>query len=175
MMEIKQIYAFDAEGFFSGIVDFQVGDGIYKPDDCTETPPPSTAVTENFYQWDGNKWKTVPKPKTAEELEGIVISHKSMTPHDLEMRRLMLELTTGSKTHRYVRGDDLSHMVVKITDEEKDAETAEKDLAAFDSELSSLKDRMSLAMLMGNEEQIESLRAEYQSLMSTGTFEEETE
>lgn len=174
-MEIKQIYTFDPEGFFSHIVDFQVGEGIYMPPDCTASAPPSTSSTDDFYQWDGNEWKTVPKPKTAEDLEGTVISHNSNTTHDLEMRRLMQELTAGSKTHQYIRGDDLSHMVVRITDEEKDAETAEKELAEFDSELSVLKDRMSLAMLIGDSEQIESLRSEYRVLMNGETLEEEHE
>ena len=165
-METKNIYEFDEEGFFVQEVLFQVLEGVYPPANCTETPLPEASAEENFFRWDGSQWLLVPKPKTAEDLDGVVVPHESQTRHNQELRQLMQTLTQNDETYRLVRGADLSWSVEKITDEETLAQEAQAALQEFDRELQSLKDRLSLAMLMGDQEQVEALRTEYAALMT---------
>lgn len=165
-MEIKTIYQFDQDGYYAGEKMFQVLEGVYLPDDCTETPLPADAnLEENFFKWNGESWETVPKPKSAADLLGVVIPHMTQTPHDIEMRAMMQAFCKGSKEYRVERGEDFSWTVVKVTAAEEEVEAAQRELADFDAQIADLKDRMSLAMLMGDEEQIAALRAAYQELM----------
>lgn len=126
-LQTKTIYSFDAEGFFCEEVLFQVGEGIFKPEDCTETEPPKADPRENWFKWDGEAWNVVPKPKTAAELVGLTVSHQSRTPHDLELKGLMLALCTSDSGHRVKRGSDLSWSVEKIPDQTlEDLKTVKK-------------------------------------------------
>ena len=165
MASFKTIFAFDAEGFYVCDTLLQEGEGIYLPDDCTDQPLPAADPAKNFFRWDGEAWQVVPKPTCAADMLGVTISHKTRTPHDIEMRALMQAFCKGSKEYRVERGEDLSWTVVKVTAAEEEVEAAQKELADFDAQLTDLKDRMSLAMLMGDDEQIASLRTAYQDLM----------
>lgn len=94
-----------------------------------------------------------------------MVSHKSQTPHDQEMRALVQKYGT-TEGYRIKRGDDLEWIIEKIPQEEIEAQAIDAELSDFDSKLASLKDRMATAMLIGDEEQIEALRAEYQGFMA---------
>lgn len=165
MASFKTIFAFDAEGFYVCDTLFQIGEGIELPDDCTDQPLPDSDPTKNFFKWDGEAWHVVPKPTCAADMVGVTISHQTQTPHDIEMRAMMQAFCKGSKVYRVERGEDFSWTVVKVTAAEEEVEAAQRELADFDAQIADLKDRMSLAMLMGDEEQIAALRAAYQELM----------
>ena len=142
-------------------------EGVFPPDRTTKTPLPEGADLEkNFYKWDGSVWVAEAKPTKVEDLLGIVVSHKSQTAHDEEMRQLIQKLGTA-EGYRIVRGegDDMTWMVEKIPEEEIEAQAMEAELSDFDSQVSALKDRMAVAMLQGDDEQVAALRAEYQTLM----------
>lgn len=143
-------------------------EGVFPPDRTTQTALPDDADLEkNFYKWDGAKWVAVPKPTKIDDLLGIVVSHKSDTLHDIEMRQLIQDLAEGVEGYRIVRGegDDMTWSVEKISKEEIEAQIMEAELSDFDSQVNALKDRMAVAMLQGNDEQVAALRAEYQTLM----------
>ena len=145
-------------------------EGVFPPDRTTKTPLPEGADLEkNFYRWDGSAWVAEAKPKKVDDLLGIVVSHKTQTAHDEEMRQLIQKLGTA-EGYRIVRGegDDMTWMVEKIPEEEIEAQAAEAAIGDFDAQMSSLKERMSLAMLQGDEKQVAALRTEYQNLMSQG-------
>lgn len=145
-------------------------EGVYPPDRTTKTALPEDADLEkNFYKWDGTAWVSEAKPTKVEDLLGIVVSHKSQTAHDEEMRQLIQKLGTA-EGYRIVRGegDDLTWAVEKIPEEEIAAQEAEAAISDFDAQMSSLKERMSLAMLQGDQEQVTALQAEYQNLMTQG-------
>lgn len=164
------MYYFDEAGYYEGDCLFQVMEGVFPPDRTTQTALPDDADREkNFYKWDGAKWVVEPKPTKIDDLIGIVISHKSDTLHDIEMRQLIQKLGTA-EGYRIVRGegDDMTWMVEKIPEEEIAAQEAEAAISDFDSQMSSLKERMSLAMLQGDQEQVTALQAEYQNLMTQG-------
>lgn len=132
-METKTIFAFDKQGYFVEEVLFQIGPGIYLPDDATETPLPEANRQDNFFQWDGEKWSVIPKPTTAAELVGVTIAHDSQTLHDLELRNRMIALCTADSGYRVKRGEDYSWTVEKIPDptleELKAAKKSELDAA----------------------------------------------
>lgn len=145
-------------------------EGVYPPDRTTQTALPEDADLEkNFYKWDGQKWVAEAKPTQVEDLLGIVVSHKSQTAHDEEMRQLIQKLGTA-EGYRIVRGedDDMTWAVEKIPEEEIAVQEAEAAISDFDAQMSSLKERMSLAMLQGDQEQVTALQAEYQTLMTEG-------
>lgn len=169
-MEFLELYAFDEDGYFDGPILFQVMEGVFPPDRTTKTALPEGADHQkNFYRWDGQKWVAEAKPTKVEDLLGIVVSHKTTTAHDEEMRQLIQKLGTA-EGYRIVRGegDDMTWSVEKIPEEEKEARAAEAAIGDFDAQMSSLKERMSLAMLQGDQEQVASLQAEYKTLMNEG-------
>lgn len=53
-----------------------------------------------------------------------------------------------------------------IPPEEEEAAEADRELSEFDSQISALKDRLATAMLMGDDDEVAALRAEYQALMA---------
>lgn len=127
-------YRWDEEGFYAGdtLIQKDAVD-VFLPNNCTETKPDASIDrSENFLKWNGEAWIAVPKPKTAADLVGVVVSHKTKTLHDIEMRHLINTLTFGSTEYRIVRGEDLSWSVEKIPDP-----TIEEQRAAKKAELES--------------------------------------
>lgn len=169
-MELLELFSYDGDGYFEGPILFQVLEGVFPPDRTTQTALPEDADLEKyFYRWDGTAWVAEAKPTKVEDLLGIVVSHKTTTAHDEELRQLIQKLGTADG-YRIVRGegDDLTWAVEKIPEEEIAAQEAEAAIGDFDAQMSSLKERMSLAMLQGDQEQVTALQAEYQALMTEG-------
>ena len=170
-METLTLYYYDEAGYFEGDCLFQVMEGVFPPDRTTQTALPDDADREkNFYKWDGTQWVAEAKPTKIDDLLGIVVSHKSDTLHDIEMRQLIQDLAEGVEGYRIVRGegDDMTWMVEKIPEEEIALQEAEAAISDFDSQLSSVKERLTTAILMDDDEQVAALKAEYQSLLSQG-------
>lgn len=145
-------------------------ESVFPPDRTTQTALPEDADLEkNFYKWDGTSWVAEAKPKKVEDLIGIVVSHKSQTAHDEEMRQIIQKLGTA-EGYRIVRGEgeDMTWMVEKIPEEEIALQEAEAAISDFDSQLSAVKERLTTAILMDDDEQVAALKAEYQSLLSQG-------
>lgn len=164
-MEFKTIYVHDEAGYYSGQRTFQVLEGVFMPDNATETPLPEDADLEtNFYKWDGESWQAEKKPTSAVELLGIVVSHTSQTKHDQEMREIVQRLGKEDG-YRVRRGDDMSWYVEKIPMAKIEAQAINAELSDFDRQIASLKDRMATAMLMDDTETVASLKAEYKTLM----------
>ena len=148
------MYYFDQAGYYEGDCLFQVMEGVFPPDRTTQTALPEDAdLDKNFYRWDGEKWVAEAKPTKVEDLLGIVVSHKSDTLHDIEMRQLIQDLAEGVEGYRIVRGEveDMTWAVEKIPAEEIEAQAMEAELSDFDSQVSALKDRMEVAMLQGDD------------------------
>lgn len=165
-MDFEVIYKYDDAGYLIGATHHQVREGVDLPPKATKVALPEGADLEaNFYRFDGTAWQAEKKPTSAEELVGIVVSHKSQTPHDQEMRALVQKYGT-TEGYRIKRGDDLEWIIEKIPQEEIEAQAIDAELSDFDSKLASLKDRMATAMLIGDEEQIAALRSEYQGFMA---------
>lgn len=163
-MEFEVIYKYDDAGYLIGATHHQVREGVGLPPKATKVALPEDANLEaNFYQFDGTAWQAEKKPTSAEELVGIVVSHKSQTPHDQEMRALVEKYGT-TEGYRIQRGDELEWIVEKIPQEELDAQAIDAELADFDRQVASLKDRMATAMLMDDTETATALKAQFKTL-----------
>ena len=127
----KKAYKFDASGFFEHELIAQVMDGnVLMPPSCTLIAPFGDEGEDGskFYRFTGDAWAAEPKPTCAADLVGVVVSHHSQTPHDIEMRSLIQKFAQ-EEGYREKRGEDLSWSVEKIpekTPEEKIAETEEE-------------------------------------------------
>ncbi len=163
-MEFEVIYKYDDAGYLIGATHHQVREGVGLPPKATKVALPEDANLEaNFYRFDGTAWQAEKKPTSAEELVGIVVSHKSQTPHDQEMRALVEKYGT-TEGYRIQRGDELEWIVEKIPQEELDAQAIDAELADFDRQVASLKDRMATAMLMDDTETATALKAQFKTL-----------
>lgn len=136
----------------------------------TLVEPPADKIETHFLKWnaDAQTWTPEAKPTTAAECVSLgELPHESQTERVNELRELFESLCEGSETHRvYQDPDTLAKRVEAIPAEEGEAAEADAALAEFDSALADLKDRMSLAVLMGDDAEVANLRAEYQELMS---------
>lgn len=126
----KKAYKFDASGYFEHVLAVQVVDGdALMPPSCTLVAPVSTGGMDasKFYRFDGKTWIAESKPTCAADLIGVVISHESQTPHDVEMRSLIQSFARVDG-FREKRGDDLSWSLEKIPEktEAEKREEAEK-------------------------------------------------
>lgn len=144
-----------------------IGEGMGLADDVVETPlPEGVDLTQNYVRWTGEAWAVEAKPKTAADCVALgPVSHQSTTARCNELRKLYEELTKGSEDYRLERGENLEWIVTEIPQEEKDAQEAEAAISDFDSQSSALKDRLVTAIIMDDDEQVASLKAEYKTLM----------
>ena len=163
-MEVKILLQYDVAGYYAGQCVFQVLEGVFPPDRTTEVALPDDAdFAANFYKFDGEKWVAEKKPTSAEELVGIVVSHKSQTPHDQEMRALVQKYG-NEDGYRIKRGEELEWIIEKIPQEELEAQAIDAELSAFDAQVASLKDRLATAMLQGDDETVAALKTEFAAL-----------
>lgn len=166
-MEWKNFPRVDEDGYFVEMSPQGIGEGMYLADDVVETPlPEGIDLTKNYVLWTGAEWVVEAKPTTPADCVALgPVSHQSTTARCTELRKLYEELTKGSEDYRLERGENLEWIVVEIPQEEKEAQEAEAAISDFDSQMNSLKERMNLAMLQGDQEQVTALQAEYKTLM----------
>lgn len=180
---IVTVYQFDEHGHYDGPALTQVvdlGDGKYGPlvpDDCVDFAPPAMTDTEVFFTIsdDKSQWIGTPWPTNAAECVGIFLKHHDHCDWTNHMREIFEKFTRDNEEYELHRDEDLTLTVIKTPDktqEELEFEQAEAQLKEFDVQIESLKSRMSLAMLQGDQETINALRLEYASLMSISTTEE---
>lgn len=167
-MAMKVAYRIGDDGYLEGTVNYQEMEGVFLPPNCTLVAP---GDTENFYQkWDADKkqWIQEPKPKTAAEFEGLRIDHYDRHERIKDLRQRVQEY--GDKDgRRVIRGDNLEWMSVAIPESEGIEQEIQKEQSDMDSQLRSLRDRMTTAMLQNNQEAVKTLQAEYQTYLSTYT------
>ena len=132
---MTKIFYFDADGYFQNIGWAQSdkkGKLLMPPNATTVAPELDEAY---FYKWDKeqNTWLAEKKPTDASELVDQVVDHKSQTPHMIELRKILENLTKDNPRYRDERGtkeEGYHHKVVYIpepTQEEKDLEAAEQE------------------------------------------------
>lgn len=123
----KKAYKFDASGFFEHELTVQVMDGnVLMPPSCTLIAPFGDEGEDGskFYRFTGDAWAAELKPTCAADLVGVVVSHHSQTPHDIEMRSLIQKFAQ-EEGFREKRGNDLSWSIEKIP-EKTEAEKLEE-------------------------------------------------
>lgn len=167
-MELQTCYLYDEDKYFVDEVLCQKDEnGLMLAADAVEQAPDVSLLADHFLKWDGEKWVAEKKPTTPEECAAIGdLPHDKQTPRIHELRQLFDAICEGSKSWRVEQDPDtLAKRVVPIPPEEEEAAEAERELGEFDAQVASLKDRMSLAMLQCDEEEVAALQAEYKQLM----------
>lgn len=142
---MTKIFYFDADGYFQNI-------GWAQSDKKGKLLMPSNATTvapsldeAYFYKWDKeqNVWLAEKKPTDASELVDQVVDHKSQTPHMIELRKILENLTKDNPRYRDERGtkeEGYHHKVVYIpepTQDEKDLDSAKQEEQELQSFLNS--------------------------------------
>lgn len=123
----KKAFKYDASGYFEHELSVQVVDGdALMPPSCTLVAPVSTGGMDasKFYRFDGKTWLAESKPTCAADLIGVVISHESQTPHDVEMRSLIQSFARVDG-YREKRGDDLSWSLEKVPEKAEEEKLTE--------------------------------------------------
>lgn len=123
----KKAYKFDASGFFEHELTVQVMDGnVLMPPSCTLIAPFGDEGEDGskFYRFTGDAWAAELKPTCAADLVGVVVSHHSQTPHDIEMRSLIQKFAQ-EEGYREKRGEDLSWSVEKIPEKAEEEKLTE--------------------------------------------------
>ena len=137
----KVVYLFDDDGFFyaTDVVfeNLQAHGTYFERGDSVDFAPEGNHET-HWFKLSGKKWVAVKKPTCAAECVGMVISHESMTAHDIEARELIKKFSQ-EEGYREKRGEDLSWSVEKIpekTAEEKRIEAEQMARAKRDALIS---------------------------------------
>lgn len=128
----KKAFKYDAAGYFEHELSVQVVDGdVLMPPSCTLIAPTSGGELDDtkFYRFDGSVWTTESKPTCAADLVGVVVSHHTQTPHDVEMRSLIQKFSQA-EGFREKRGEDLSWSVEKIPEKTEEEKLTEAEQAA---------------------------------------------
>lgn len=167
---LKTAYSYDEFGYFEGETMWQKINGEFLPCPNSTAQTPWGEGTKDptvFYRFDtgAGVWRTEKKPQSAEELLGVVVSHTSMTAHDIEMRELIKKFSQF-EGFREKRGEDLSWSIEKIPEptEEEKKETAERDVRARRDSLISKTDFLLMADYPISEEELQAVKDYRQAL-----------
>lgn len=174
--ELVPAYRFDEHGHFYQVSSAQVikQKGELKPlcpQDCVLFAPEMKDGYWYVISDDRTEWTAVKKPTSAAECVGLFVEHKDQCSYAHELRKLFEKLCEESDgRYHVVRDEDLCQTVEPVpepTEEETAAQVAEQELQDFDTQISELKDRMTIAQLCGNTDLIAELQQEYADLMAT--------
>lgn len=166
--DFKTAYRFDDAGYFEHELSVQVIDGeALMPPSTTGLCPWGEGAKDDkvFYRFSDGKWGTEAKPTCAADLVGVVVSHQSQTPRDIEMRSLIQKFSQ-EEGYRERRGEDLSWAVEKIPEktEAEKREDAEKSVRAKRDSLISETDYLLASDYPISAEDLEAVKVYRQAL-----------
>lgn len=166
--DFKTAYRFDDAGYFEHELSVQVIDGeALMPPSTTVLCPWGEGAKDDkvFYRFSDGKWGTEAKPTCAADLVGVVVSHQSQTPRDIEMRSLIQKFSQ-EEGYRERRGENLSWAVEKIPEktEAEKREDAEKSVRAKRDSLISETDYLLASDYPISAEDLEAVKVYRQAL-----------
>ena len=142
---MTKIFYFDTDGYFQnvGFAQSDKNGALLMPRNATTVEPELDEAY--FYKWnkEQNAWLAEKKPTDASELVDQVVDHKSQTPHMIELRKIIENLTKDNPHYRDERGtkeEGYHHKVVYIpepTQDEKDLDSAKQEEQELQSFLNS--------------------------------------
>lgn len=142
---MTKIFYFDTDGYFQnvGFAQSDKNGALLMPRNATTVEPELDEAY--FYKWnkEQNAWLAEKKPTDASELVDQVVDHKSQTPHMIELRKIIENLTKDNPRYRDERGtkeEGYHHKVVYIpepTQDEKDLDLAKQEEQELQSFLNS--------------------------------------
>lgn len=166
--DFKTAYRFDDAGYFEHELSVQVIDGeALMPPSTTVLCPWGEGAKDDkvFYRFSDGKWGTEAKPTCAADLVGVVVSHQSQTPRDIEMRSLIQKFSQ-EEGYRERRGENLSWAVEKIPEktEAEKREDSEKSVRAKRDSLISETDYLLASDYPISAEDLEAVKVYRQAL-----------
>lgn len=166
--DFKTAYRFDDAGYFEHELSVQVIDGeALMPPSTTVLCPWGEGAKDDkvFYRFSDGKWGTEAKPTCAADLVGVVVSHQSQTPRDIEMRSLIQKFSQ-EEGYCEKRGEDLSWSLEKIPEktEEKKLTEARQSVRSKRDSLISDTDYLLCADYPISAEDLEAVKAYRQAL-----------
>lgn len=166
--DFKTAYRFDDAGYFEHELSVQVIDGeALMPPSTTVLCPWGEGAKDDkvFYRFSDGKWGTEAKPTCAADLVGVVVSHQSQTPRDIEMRSLIQKFSQ-EEGYRERRVENLSWAVEKIPEktEAEKREDAEKSVRAKRDSLISETDYLFASDYPISAEDLEAVKVYRQAL-----------
>ena len=166
--DFKTAYRFDDAGYFEHELSVQVIDGeALMPPSTTVLCPWGEGAKDDkvFYRFSDGKWGTEAKPTCAADLVGVVVSHQSQTPRDIEMRSLIQKFSQ-EEGYRERRGENLSWAAEKIPEktEAEKREDAEKSVRAKRDSLISETDYLLASDYPISAEDLEAVKVYRQAL-----------
>lgn len=171
MSDVKNVYRFDSDGYYSGICTAQIiNNDVLLPPDCTETKP--TLKDGYWSKWNGKKWENEKIPTTCVEAiaNNVTCISNSSNAHDREVKAILEALVTSdSKNYKIVVSDSFVMSIEEIpepTPEEQQQKEDEDKQRALDVAIDDLIKEMAKADLMGDDDWKAELREQYNALMS---------
>lgn len=177
--ELSTAYVFDVEGWFNGTTAWQWMDGEYlkTPNATLESPWGSAEPSDDvFYRFNFslNAWEEVCKPTCADELLGVWVDTESTTNHSIELLQLInkFEGTEGYKKVKDEFGRVCLLKIPKPSPEDIEASKIEQEMAELEAKIAALSDRMIIAMMQNDTEEIKQIQMEYAKLTEGANHEE---
>lgn len=169
--QLVDCYSYDEHGHYTGIVSAQVlNDGEepnYPPYTVSFAPDDDS---DYFYEIsdDLSKWNAIKKPTTASECVGIYIKHEDQCDYAHEMRKLFEKLTENNPDYEQYRDPDNLTLTVrekqKETENEIMLQSSNQEIQDFENQVKDLREQMVTAMLLNDQDMIDSIRAEFKQL-----------
>lgn len=161
-------YRYDSNGYLNGDTLWQqTADGYGVIPLTTNKAPWGKGERDSafFYRYDGEKWLTVPKPTHPDELKGVTVRADDDTEHADELRALMHSFE--GEQYTVVNNDGvLSLQPVPVITVSEEEQKLQAQLRELDEKTKVLKDRLALAILQDDEEEVAKIRAEYAALFT---------
>lgn len=169
--QLVDCYSYDEHGHYTGIVSAQVLNDGEEPN----YPPYTVSFAPDddpdyFYEIsdDLSKWNAIKKPTTASECVGIYIKHEDQCDYAHEMRKLFEKLTENNPDYEQYRDPDNLTLTVrekqKETENEIMLQSSNQEIQDFENQVKDLREQMVTAMLLNDQDMIDSIRAEFKQL-----------
>lgn len=171
---IKTAYRFDSNGYFLGtdsVMEDSKGNLLLPSDDTMIAPELKEGYWSKFDK-KAQEWHNELIPASCQEVveQGLSVVANSSEPHDRELIALFARLVAAEKDayRLHTEPDTLVQTIEKIpepTPEEKERQEQEKQKAELDRQIADIRERLADATLLGDEEWIAELQAQYKELI----------
>lgn len=171
---LQTAYRFDKYNYYRGedkVMADEAGN-LFLPDDDTMIAPELKEGYWSKFDKEAQEWHNELIPASCQEVvdRGLSVIANSSEPHDRELIALFARLVAAEKDvyQLHTEPDTLVQTIEKIpepTPEEKERQEQEKQKAELDRQIADIRERLADATLLGDEEWIAELQAQYKELI----------
>lgn len=171
---LQTAYRFDKYNYYRGedkVMADEAGN-LFLPDDDTMIAPELKEGYWSKFDKKAQEWHNELIPTSCQEVidAGLSVVSNSSEPHDRELIDLFARLVAAEKDvyQLHTEPGTLVQTIEKIpepTPEEKERQEQEKQKAELDRQIADIRERLVDATLLGDEEWIAELQAQYKELI----------